>query len=139
MGCWRPGKDQVDYYWQINFNQINRSLWRHYYQDTAILIFTVDSNDKECLSEATKEIHRLLDEPELQNAVVIVAANKQDLPGALTVDEVNELPKKTITHSQIKSQMNLPEWVFVQPTCAVTGEGLYEILDLVVQELQFRK
>jgi signal recognition particle receptor subunit beta len=36
------------------------------------------------------EIHRMLREDELRNAVVLVFANKQDLPNALSCSEVSQ-------------------------------------------------
>ena len=65
-------------------------MWRHYYQNTDILIFVVDSNDRERISEAADELQRFLSEDELQDCVLLVLANKQDLPNALSVKEVTE-------------------------------------------------
>lgn len=44
----------------------------------------VDSTDVDRLSTSREEFHSILDEEELKEAVVVVFANKQDLPGALT-------------------------------------------------------
>ena len=40
----------------------------------------VDSNDRERIAEARDELNRMLAEDELREAVVLVFANKQDLP-----------------------------------------------------------
>ena len=45
----------------------------------------VDSNDKERFGEAKEELARMLQEDELRDAVVLVFANKSDLPGAAPV------------------------------------------------------
>jgi ADP-ribosylation factor protein 1 len=55
-------------------------LWRHYYQNTQGLIFVVDSNDSDRIDAARDEMHRMLNEDELRDAVLLVFANKQDLP-----------------------------------------------------------
>jgi hypothetical protein len=39
-----------------------RPLWRHYFQNTQGLIFVVDSNDRDRVSEARDELHRMLNE-----------------------------------------------------------------------------
>merc|ERR1712129_5640 len=74
-----------------------RPLWRHYYQNTQGIIFVVDSNDRERIDDASgsdnsakEELHRMLAEDELRDAVVLVFANKQDLPNAMSVNEVTE-------------------------------------------------
>ncbi|KAF5937108.1 hypothetical protein HYC85_024614 [Camellia sinensis] len=52
------------------------------------LIFVVDSNDRERISEARNELHQILSEGELRDATVLVFANKQDLPHAMCVSEI---------------------------------------------------
>lgn len=60
-----------------------RPLWRHYFQNTQGLIFVIDSNDRERITEAQEELNRMLGEDELREAVLLVFANKQDLPNAM--------------------------------------------------------
>lgn len=55
-----------------------------------MLIFVVDSNDRERISEAADELQRFLNEDELQDCIVLVLANKQDLPNAMSVEEVTD-------------------------------------------------
>ena len=99
-----------------------RTLWRHYYQDTQGLIFVVDSNDRERIEEARDELHRMLAEEELTNAVFLVFPNKQDLPQAMTTSEVTE---KLGLHT-LKSRT----WM-IQGACATTGDGLYEDVEWI--------
>lgn len=47
------------------------------------LIFVVDSNDRDRVGEAREELLRMLAEDELRDAVLLVFANKQDLPNAM--------------------------------------------------------
>merc|ERR1711998_94787 len=97
-----------------------RPLWRHYYQNTQGIIFVVDSNDKERLEMAKEELEKMIQEDELRDAVVLVFANKQDLP--------NAAKPKDITEALGLNKMRAKQW-FVQGTCAVSGDGLYEGLD----------
>lgn len=57
---------------------------------TAGLIFVVDSNDRERIGEAREELARMLAEDELRDAVLLVFANKQDLPQAMTAAEITD-------------------------------------------------
>ena len=50
----------------------------------------VDSNDRERISESKEEFWRLLSEDELKSCVFLIMANKQDLPNAMSVEEVTE-------------------------------------------------
>ena len=59
-------------------------------QNTDGLIFVVDSNDRERIAEARDELNRMLAEDELRDAVVLVFANKQDLPHAMNPAEITD-------------------------------------------------
>merc|ERR1712014_420628 len=83
--------------WDVGGQDKIRRLWRHYYQNTQGVIFVVDSNDRERIDDssgsdnsAKEELHRMLAEDELRDAVLLVFANKQDLPNAMSVNEVTE-------------------------------------------------
>jgi ADP-ribosylation factor-like protein 8 len=48
----------------------------------------VDSADIEKFEAAQKELHELLQKPPLANIPILVLGNKNDLPGAIGVDEI---------------------------------------------------
>jgi len=113
--------------WDVGGQDKIRPLWRHYYQNTQGIIFVVDSNDRERMDDsqgsensAKDELHRMLTEDELRNAVLLVFANKQDLPNAVPVKEITERLKL--------NELRNRQW-YIQATCANTGDGLYEGLD----------
>lgn len=66
--------------WDVGGQDKIRPLWRHYFQNTQGIIFVVDSNDRERVTEAREELQRMLNEDELRDAMLLVFANKQDLP-----------------------------------------------------------
>merc|ERR1712227_1113668 len=106
--------------WDVGGQDKIRPLWRHYYQNTQGLIFVVDSNDRERINEASEELQKMLSEDELRDAILLVFANKQDLPNAMPVHDLQE--KLGL------SSLRYRKW-FIQSTCATTGDGLYEGLD----------
>jgi len=107
--------------WDVGGQEKLRSLWRHYYANTQALIFVVDSSDRARIQEAAEELHRLIKEEELHDALLLVFANKQDLPGAANAAEVSE-------------EMRLyPPYIskscYIQSCCAQSGDGLHAGLD----------
>lgn len=66
--------------WDVGGQDKIRPLWRHYFQNTQGIIFVVDSNDRDRVNEAREELQRMLNEDELRDALLLVFANKQDLP-----------------------------------------------------------
>ena len=50
----------------------------------------MDSNDRERIGEARDELMRMLAEDELREAVLLIFANKQDLPNAMNAAEITD-------------------------------------------------
>ncbi|QSL65511.1 hypothetical protein MERGE_002824 [Pneumocystis wakefieldiae] len=115
--------------WDVGGQDKIRPLWRHYFQNTQGIIFVVDSNDRERVSEAREELSRMLNEDELRDAVLLVFANKQDLPNAMNAAEVTD----RLGISNIRNRT----W-YIQATCATSGDGLYEGLDWLSSNLKKR-
>jgi len=112
--------------WDVGGQDKIRPLWRHYFTNTQGLIFVVDSNDQERIQEAAAELNKMVNEEELRESIILVFANKQDLPNALSTSELTE---KLGLH-----QLRGRKW-YVQAACATQGTGLYEGLDWLSSEL----
>merc|ERR1712083_1113249 len=75
--------------WDIGGQDKIRKLWRHYYDGVQGLIFVVDSSDVERMEDASAELRRILEDAHFPRAAaVLVFANNQDLPRALTGAEI---------------------------------------------------
>ncbi|KFZ14710.1 hypothetical protein V501_03101 [Pseudogymnoascus sp. VKM F-4519 (FW-2642)] len=103
--------------WDVGGQDKIRPLWRHYYSGTQGLIFVIDSSDHERIEEAKLELHRIINEREMKDSLLLVFANKQDIKGAMTPQEVTDKLNLTGVKDTI--------W-YVVPSCATTGEGLLE-------------
>merc|ERR1711977_362430 len=115
--------------WDVGGQDKIRPLWKHYYQDTDGVIFIVDSVDRDRLSgpgSAHDELHKICQEDALQDACILVFANKQDLPGAMPVEEIVE----GLQLNRIRNK----QW-HIQACCATDGTGLYEGLDWLSKTL----
>uniref|UniRef100_A0AAY4AV69 ADP-ribosylation factor 4 n=1 Tax=Denticeps clupeoides TaxID=299321 RepID=A0AAY4AV69_9TELE len=115
--------------WDVGGQDKIRPLWRHYFQNTQGLIFVVDSNDRERTQEAAEELQKMLQEEELKDAVLLVFANKQDLPNAMPISEMTD---------KLGLQALRSKTWYVQATCATQGTGLYEGLDWLSDQLSKR-
>jgi len=103
--------------WDVGGQDKIRPLWRHYYMGTQGLIFVVDCADRDRIDEARQELHRIINDREMREAIILVFANKQDLQEAMKPTEIQE--KLGLTRIRDRN------W-HVQPACATTGDGLYE-------------
>jgi len=114
-------------FWDTAGSDKVRPLWRHYCQNTQGLIFVVDSNDKERIDQARYELHQILEEDNLKESVLLVFANKQDLPNAMSAAEM--------TDKLGLNSLRQRQW-YIQSCCATTGDGLYVGLDWLSLALQ---
>jgi len=113
--------------WDVGGQDKIRPLWRLYFQNTQGIIFVVDSNDRDRVVEAREELQRMLNEDELRDALLLVFANKQDLPNAMNAAEITD---KLGLHS-----LRQRAW-YIQSTCATAGDGLYEGLEWLSNSLR---
>lgn len=67
--------------WDVGGQDKIRPLWRHYYSGTQGLIFVVDSADHNRIDEARVELHRIINDREMKDCLLLVFANKQDIAG----------------------------------------------------------
>lgn len=106
--------------WDVGGQDKIRPLWRHYFSGTQGLIFVVDSNDRDRIDEARQELHRIILDREMKDALLLVFANKQDIPSAMTPAEITQ----RLRLAELKEMKDTP-W-YVVPSIATTGEGLIE-------------
>ena len=103
--------------WDVGGQDKIRPLWRHYYTGTQGLIFVVDSSDVDRLDEARQELHKIVSDREMKDAVILVFANKQDQKEALRPDQLQD----RLGLISLKDRT----WL-IQPCSATRGDGLYE-------------
>ena len=117
--------------WDVGGQDTIRPLWVHYYQNTDAIIFVVDSHDRdpERIQDAKDEIRTLMNQEELKDASLLVLANKQDLPKAMNLQE--------LTQKLDLDSYRGRNW-YTQACCAKTGEGLFQGLDWLSQQIKNR-
>eukprot|EP00741_Cyanophora_paradoxa_P006273 tig00000989_g6082.t1 len=115
--------------WDVGGQTTIRSYWRNYFEQTDGLVWVVDCADRLRLEDCRAELHKLLQQERLAGASLLVFANKQDLPGALTAPEIASI----LQLNEIKSR----HW-HIQPCSAVTGNGLVDGIDWLVSDIASR-
>ncbi|XP_061763778.1 E3 ubiquitin-protein ligase TRIM23 isoform X2 [Nerophis ophidion] len=113
--------------WDVGGKHKLRPLWKHYYLNTQAVVFVVDSGHRDRLMEAHGELAKLLTEKELRDALLLIFANKQDVPGVVSVEEMTELLG---LHKLCCGR----SW-HVQGCDARSGVGLHEGLDWLSRQL----
>ena len=77
-------------FWDVSGQIKMRTIWQHYYADANGLIFVVDSTDIDRLGEVKLALQAVLEHPHIRQIPLLVLVNKQDLPGALSAEDLHQ-------------------------------------------------
>ncbi|EFJ43109.1 small Arf-related GTPase [Volvox carteri f. nagariensis] len=88
--------------WDLGGQQRFRSLWERYCRGVQAIVFVVDAADADSVPMAARELHALLERPSLKGIPLLVLGNKNDLPGALGVEQLKEMMNlKALTDREV--------------------------------------
>ena len=114
--------------WDVGGQDKIRRLWRHYYVGSNALIWVVDAADTDRFCEAKEELAQCLNDPELDDVVILVLANKADLASSQDISQL----QTTLQLSSIAKGRKF----LVQPCCGTIGDGLYEGMNWLCSQLK---
>ena len=115
--------------WDVAGQDTLRPLWRQYFQGTKAVIFVVDSGDEARLDLAKQELHGILRDDTIQDAILVLVANKIDL-GIMTKDEVEARMDLGRFHGRNMKSFGV---------CGTTGEGLVEMMEWMGNNISKKK
>ena len=123
--CYNNVKFQA---WDLGGQESTRSIWDVYFINSDAIIYVVDAHDKN-FEDSKNQFDKLLTNEALKGAVILIFANKQDLPGAKSVNEI----------IQIYGLANIRDHVWhIQPCSAQTGEGLITGIKWLSDQLVYK-
>lgn len=115
--------------WDVGGQKTLRSYWRNYFEKTDALIWVVDATDRLRIDDCRDELQGLLQEERLAGASLLVFANKTDVDGCMTEQEI-------LASLQLES-IRTHHW-HILPCSAMTGNNLKEGLAWVVEDAKKR-
>ncbi|KAJ3396922.1 hypothetical protein HDU92_001495 [Lobulomyces angularis] len=91
--------------WDLGGQPRFRSMWERYCRGVNAIVFVVDSADSQHFQAAKSELQQLLEKSQLRSIPILILGNKNDLEGALTVDQlIEEFDLKSIVDREAKAQ-----------------------------------
>ena len=120
--------------WDLGGQPRFRSMWERYCRGVHAIVYVVDSADPDNIAVSKTELHDLLAKPALERIPVLVLGNKNDLPEALSVDElIEKLNLKALTNREARPPPPIPAarppppavW---RPWASVRSQGLRHAL-----------
>ena len=95
--------------WDLGGQPRFRSMWERYCRGVHAIVYVVDSADPDNIAVSKTELHDLLAKPALERIPVLVLGNKNDLPEALSVDElIEKLNLKALTNREARPPPPIP-------------------------------
>ncbi|GAB6022578.1 ADP-ribosylation factor protein 3 [Chamberlinius hualienensis] len=113
--------------WDIGGQRKIRPYWRHYFENTDVLIYVIDSADRRRFEETGVELSELLADEKLAGVPLLVYANKQDL--------VNAAPASEIAEGLTLHTLRDRPWQ-IQACSATSSEGVKDGLEWVCKNLK---
>lgn len=144
--------DYQDYHlnlWDIGGQSSIRAYWRNYFEQTDGIVWVVDSSDVSRLDTVREELLKVLRQERLAGASLLIWANKQDLQGSLSTEDiakalklpsVNTMSDEGLPASDDDSNLqhllmgDRRHWS-IFACSAMTGAGLLEGIDWLVQDI----
>ncbi|KAG8969809.1 hypothetical protein FRC03_000635 [Tulasnella sp. 419] len=76
--------------WDIGGQTAIRASWPQYFASARAVILVIDSTDTQRLELNKEELHRICADERLKDSLLLVLANKQDIPGCMTPARISE-------------------------------------------------
>lgn len=77
--------------WDVGGQTTIRAYWRNYFETTDGIVWVVDSTDRNRIADCKRELDSVLQQERLAGASLLIFANKQDINGALTPEEIAQM------------------------------------------------
>ncbi|KAI7855619.1 ADP-ribosylation factor family-domain-containing protein [Circinella umbellata] len=119
-------------FWDLGGQRDLQSIWERYYTECHAIVFVVDSTDSKRLEECKDTFEKMITNEEVEGVPILMLANKQDIDGALRVEEIKEVFNKIAVKLGARDSR-------VLPVSALKGEGVRDAVDWLILRLQRNK
>jgi ADP-ribosylation factor-like protein 2 len=118
--------------WDVGGQRSIRAYWRNYFESTDGLVWVVDGADPLRWEICKQELEALLQQEKLVGASLLIFVNKQDVEGSACLENV-------AAFFALESDARYEgRHVHLQGCSAMTGEGLVEGIDWIVNDISNR-
>ncbi|KAI8145591.1 ADP-ribosylation factor family-domain-containing protein [Fennellomyces sp. T-0311] len=125
------GSSRINF-WDLGGQRDLQTIWERYYAECHGIVFVVDSTDSKRLEECKDTFEKMITNDQVEGVPVLMLANKQDIDGALRVEEIKEVFNKIAVKLGARDSR-------VLPVSALKGEGVKDAVDWLILRLQRNK
>ncbi|KAG5681788.1 hypothetical protein PVAND_011196 [Polypedilum vanderplanki] len=109
-------------FWDLGGQKELQSLWDKYYDESHGVIYVIDSNDRERMSESKELFDKMIKNEFLTGVPLLILANKQDIIDCMGVREIKPVFQQ---HGHLIGRRDC----LTIPTSGLTGEGVDEAIN----------
>ncbi|KAL1320202.1 hypothetical protein HN51_064912 [Arachis hypogaea] len=117
-------------FWDLGGQPGLRSIWEKYYEEAHAVVFVVDAACPSKFEDAKSALEKVLRHEDLQGAPLLILANKQDLPQAVSADEL----ARCLDLKKLEERVHMFEAV-----SAYDGIGIRESAEWLVEVMEKSK
>ncbi|KAL6657587.1 hypothetical protein ACP70R_005367 [Stipagrostis hirtigluma subsp. patula] len=117
-------------FWDLGGQPGLRTIWEKYYEEAHAIIYVIDSAAASSFEDAKSALEKVLRHEHLEGAPLLIFANKQDSPAAVTEEELAR-------HLHLKELDERP-YMFMAGS-AYDGTGIKLGVDWLVEEMERSK
>ncbi|OAY85692.1 ADP-ribosylation factor-related protein 1 [Ananas comosus] len=75
-------------FWDLGGQVGLRTIWEKYYEEAHAIIYVIDASSPSSFEDAKSALEKVLRHEDLRGAPLLILANKQDLPGSISAEDV---------------------------------------------------
>ncbi len=114
-------------FWDLGGQLGLRTIWEKYFEEAHAVLYVVDAANQSRFDDAKSALEKVLRHPDLQGAPILIFANKQDLPAAVTAQDFSH-------YLDLKELNDRPS--LVQAMSAYDGSGIQEGVFWLVEAMR---
>ncbi|KAJ3314814.1 ADP-ribosylation factor protein 3 [Boothiomyces sp. JEL0866] len=119
-------------FWDLGGQKQLQSIWEKYYHECHAIMFVVDSTDRERIEECKVTLEKVINNNIVEGVPVLMLANKQDVKGALKLQEIQEIFNQIAVALEARDSK-------VLCVSALNGDGVKEAVEWMYTRLQRNK
>ena len=116
-----------------------RSVWERYYAYIFGFLYVIDSSDREKFDESKDTLEKILSHPMMAGKPYVIIANKQDIDGCATKDEIRkifEVPENVKIYDSVAIEVKDNH---CHPGVLKSLESLIEVISQKYQAIQTKR
>ncbi|XP_031501165.1 uncharacterized protein LOC116264867 [Nymphaea colorata] len=117
-------------FWDLGGQSGLRTIWEKYFEEAHAIIYVIDAACQQRFEDSKSALEKVLRHEDLQGAPLLILANKQDIDGAVSADELAR-------YLDLKELDERP-YLF-EAVSAYDGMGIKDAIDWLVETMERSK